>query len=87
MNDLEITARIKQLSRPHPSGGLVIERAAILASGAESPQIIDWIMAHAGTAETPVARGRGIHGIHLNGGTNPGTARPTRFVLPANSLN
>jgi hypothetical protein len=87
VNELEITKIIKNLSRPHPSGGVVIERAAILAAGRDSPQIIDWIITHSGTPETPAARGRGLHGSGLNGERDRVAAHPTRFVLPAHTLD
>lgn len=87
MNDLEITTIIKNLSRPHPSGGVVIERAAILANGGDSPEIIDWIITHAGTPETPTARGRGLHGSGMNGTNDRGSSQPTRFILPANTFD
>lgn len=87
MNDLEITTLIRNLSRPHSSGGIVIERAAILAAGGDSPQIIAWIMTHSGTPESPVARGRGLHGSRINGDENRTASQPTRFVLPADALH
>lgn len=87
MNDLEITTIIKNLSRPHPSGGVVIERAAILAAGGDSPAIIDWIITHSGTPETPTARGRGLHGSRMNGDNDGVSSHPTRFILPANTLD
>jgi hypothetical protein len=90
MDDLELTTLIKRLSRPHPSGGVVIERAAILASGgADSPAIIDWIIAHSGTPETdaPTTRSRGLHGSRINDGNDPATRKPMRFVLPASTLS
>jgi hypothetical protein len=85
MNDLEITTLVTRLSRPHPSGGTVIERAAILAAGADYPAIIDWIIAHSGTPETtsPSARGGGLHGSRINAGDAPAARQPARFVLPA----
>lgn len=86
MNNLEITTLIRNLSRPHPSGGIVIERAAILAAGADSPQIIDWITTHSGAPETPPARGRGLHGSPTHG-ENDRAAHPTRFILPAHTLD
>ena len=87
MNDLEITALIRNLSRPHPSGGIVIERAAILAAGGDSPEIIAWIMTHAGAPETPAARSRGLHGSRIYADESRASSHPTRFVLPANALN
>jgi hypothetical protein len=86
VNDSEITTVIKNLSRPHPSGGIVIERAAILAAGADSPQIIEWIINHAGTPEQPVARSHGLHGSRINADENRISSHPTRFVLPANTV-
>lgn len=85
MNDLEITTIIRNLSRPHPSGGVVIERAAILAAGADSPEIIDWIMTHSGTPETPASRSRGLHGSRIDADRHA-SSHPTRFILPADTL-
>ena len=89
MDDLEINALVTRLSRPHSSGGVVIERAAILAAGADFPAVMDWIAAHAGTADTaaPGARDRGLHGSRLDGGGRTASAAPLRFVLPAGSLH
>jgi hypothetical protein len=87
VNDLEITTLIRNLSRPHPSGGVVIERAAILAAGGDSPEVIDWIITHSGTPETPVARGRGLHGARTSADQGGASSHPTRFILPANTLD
>jgi hypothetical protein len=89
MNDLEITALVARLGRPHPSGGIVIERAAILAAGADSPAVIDWIIAHSGTPEstTSAARSRGLHGSRIIDGNNAVSRQPMRFVLPAITLD
>lgn len=87
MNDVEITTLIRNLSRPHPSGGVVIERAAILAAGADSPEIIDWILDHSGTTETPASPSLGLHGSRLSGDRSRVSSQPTRFILPADSLS
>jgi hypothetical protein len=87
VNEQEITTLIKNLSRPHPSGGVVIERAAILAAGGDSPEIINWIITHSGVPETPTARSRGLHGSRLNAGGDRVSSHPTRFVLPANTFD
>jgi hypothetical protein len=89
MNDLEITALVKRLARAHRSGGVVIERAAILAAGADYPAIMDWITAHAGTPETtaPTRRSRGLHGSRINDGNTPASRQPMRFVLPADAID
>jgi hypothetical protein len=88
MNDLEIAALVTRLSRPHPSGAVVIERAAILAAGADSPAIIDWIINHSGAPETdvPSGRSRGVHGSRISDGNDPASRQPSRFVLPADAL-
>ncbi len=88
MEDLEISALVTRLSRPHPSGGVVIERAAIQAAGADYTTIIDWIIAHSGTPETvvPASRSRGLHGSRIEGGSNPVPQKPARFILPSGAL-
>src|SRR5688572_26499247 len=50
-NDEEIRALLSRLSRRHPSGGTVIERAAIVADGADSAAVVAWILDHAGEPE------------------------------------
>jgi hypothetical protein len=89
VDDLEISALVTRLSRPHPSGGTVIERAAILAAGADFPAVIDWITAHAGAPDATVspARSRGLHGSRISTGTATASAAPLRYVLPAGALH
>jgi hypothetical protein len=89
MNDLEIAALVKRLARAHPSGGIVIERVAILAAGADYPAIMDWITAHAGTPETtaPTSRSLGLHGSRINDGNTPAARQPMRYVLPAGTIH
>jgi len=86
--DAEIHALVKRLARPHPSGGDVVERAALLASGGDFAAVMAWIDDHAGVAETmaPEAARRGLHGprLGISGETRPRT--PLRFVLPAGAL-
>jgi hypothetical protein len=86
MDDEAIRDLVTRLARPHVSGGEVVERAAILAEGADFAAVIAWIEAHAGRPETAVsaAPSRGLHGTRLNGG---GVDRPpSRFVLPPGAL-
>jgi enterochelin esterase-like enzyme len=89
MDDVQIHELVTRLSRPHPSGGVVIERAAILAAGADSPAVIDWIIAHSGTPDTAVRtiRGRGLHGSRMTDDDRSAPQAPLRFVLPAGSLS
>jgi hypothetical protein len=84
----EISAFVSRLARPHASGGVVIERAAILAEGGDFAAVMEWITAHGGKPETmSAAPRRGLHGARLtdSGGTeSPRT--PLRFVLPPGAL-
>lgn len=86
--DAEIHALVKRLARPHSSGGDVVERAALLASGSDFAAVMAWITDHAGVPEamTTEAPRRGLHGprLGLSGGTE--TRTPLRFVLPAGTL-
>ena len=88
MDDDAIRAIVLRLSRRHPSGGKVIERAAILAEGADSDAVVGWIVAHAGQPEANAATpaSRGLHGTRLI--STGGAARaPARYVLPAGALD
>ena len=61
----------------------MIERAAILAEGAISGPIVDWIMAHAGVPETRApAASQGLHGSRLSSGSAGSGGPPLRYVLP-----
>jgi hypothetical protein len=85
--DTAIHELVVRLSRPHASGGRVIERAAILAAGARSGEVIDWILERAGHGESA---GPGLSG-GLHGGRLAGTGRsdgpPLRYILPAGALD
>jgi hypothetical protein len=86
--DDEIRDLVKRLARPHPTGGDVVERAALLASGGDFAAVLTWIADHAGVPEeaAPEASRRGLHGprLGLSDATRPRT--PARFVLPAGAL-
>ena len=88
MDDAEIRDVVKRLSRPHSSGGDVIERAAILAAGGDYQAIIAWITDHDGKAEeaAPAVRTGGLHGSRLSYGSGAPPAAPARFVLPASTF-
>jgi hypothetical protein len=89
VDDDAIRALVIRLARPHASGGEVIERAAILAEGADSAAVMAWIAAHAGIPEAAVAASprHGLHGSRLGDGGGGGQSRPPlRFVLPAGAL-
>jgi hypothetical protein len=86
--DEAIRAVVTRLARPHASGGDVIERAAIVAEGADATAIIRWILAHAGEPEPtgPTASPRGLHGARLSGGAGAEGGPPRRYVLPVGAL-
>jgi hypothetical protein len=83
-----IRSLVTRLARAHPSGGTVIERAAIVAEGADFDAVMAWIMARGGTPEAAVEKSvrHGLHGSRLQqeGGGTPRT--PSRFVLPPGAL-
>jgi hypothetical protein len=86
--DDAIRAVVARLARPHRSGGSVIERAAILAEGERSGDILDWIQRHAGEAEVVVETAkpqRGLYGTGF-GGAPPARRGPARYLLPAGAL-
>lgn len=89
VDDDAILALVTRLARPHPSGGRVLERAAILAEGADFPAVMDWIRDHDGRPEAAVApkstRG-GLHGARVDGDRSR-PQPPARFVLPPGALN
>lgn len=79
---------VTRLSRPDRSGASVIERAAILAEGANTESIVSWILDHGGQPEAPapaIARG-GLHDRRLQGGPADGTRTPRRYILPPGVL-
>jgi len=87
MDDAAIHALVTRLARPHPSGGEVIERAAILAEGADFAEVMAWITARDGEAEmaaAPAAR-PGLYGSRFDGG-GAQAQTPLRFVLPPGAL-
>jgi len=83
LTDDGIRAVVARLARPHRSGGAVIERAAILAEGDRSAEILDWIVGHAGEPEI-AASAKPQRGLYGGGVTTP--RGPARYVLPAGVL-
>jgi hypothetical protein len=85
----DIKALVSRLARPQRSGGFVVERAAILAEGADSEAVISWITAHGGTAEAKAdsSARHGLHGSQLHPGGGPQSRSPSRFVLPPGALD
>jgi len=89
VDDDAIRALVTRLARPHVSGGLVVERAAILAEGADFAEIMAWVTAHGGKAETAAPRPPtgGLHGSRITDGAGAEERTPLRFVLPAGALD
>ncbi len=87
--DEEIRALLSRLARRHPSGGTVIERVAIVAEGADSAEVVDWILAHAGEPEVAAASSSkgGHHSPRLSEPIGSEPRPPARYVLPAGALN
>jgi hypothetical protein len=88
MDDPEIRSLLSRLARVHPSGGQVIERAALLAAGSSFPEVIAWITAHDGKPESAAASARtlGLHGTRIADGGAPQQRPPHRYVLPPSEL-
>ncbi|MEA2432216.1 MAG: hypothetical protein QOI19_2689 [Thermoleophilaceae bacterium] len=78
-------AVVTRLARRHPSGGRVIERAAILAEGADCAAVVAWIVAHRGEPEAAAVSTtrRGLHSPRLDDSLGAEPRVPARYVLPA----
>jgi hypothetical protein len=89
-HEQHIRALLARLGRPHPSGGTVIERAALMAEGADFDAVVAWILGHGGAPEanaTVAPRGGGLHGRRSDSaGRGGGSSTPRRFVLPPGAL-
>jgi hypothetical protein len=85
VEDDAIRVLVKRLARSHPSGGSVIERAAIVAEGTGSTDVMTWIVAHGGTPEAAVVPASTRQGLHGHSDSAPRTS--SRFVLPAGALD
>jgi hypothetical protein len=86
--DDAIRAVLGRLARRHPSGGVVVERAAILAEGADCTAVVEWITAHDGEPEAAIVTSKpgGLHGPRLSESSAPAGRPPARYVLPAGAL-
>ena len=81
LDDDAMRTLVTRLGRPHRSGGRVIERATLLASGTDFGAAVRWIEAHGGMPEAPLdtSSHHGLHGQRASDGPAPA---PLRFVLP-----
>lgn len=83
-SDDDIRVVVDRLSRPHRSGGRVIERASILAEGLCSSAVLEWLGDHDWTPEEDAPKvmargGSGLHGSRDNGSRNQ---MPRRYISP-----
>lgn len=85
VDDDAIRVLVKRLARPHRSGGKVIERAAIMAEGTGSTDVMAWILAHGAVPEAVAERASTRQGLHGASDSAPRTT--SRFVLPAGALD
>jgi hypothetical protein len=89
VDDDAIRLLLNRLARAHPSGGTVIERAAIVAEGTGSEEVLTWMIAHGAEPEAPVATParRGLHGSDLHARGGSGRSVPSRYILPPGVLD
>ena len=88
LDDADVRALVRRLSRANTKGGVTIERAAIMAEGAQLDTVIEWIVAHDGQPEerpAPKSSGRGLHAARMSAATSVDRP-PLRYVLPAAAL-
>ncbi len=85
VEDDDIRVLVKRLARAHPSGGTVIERAAIMAEGTGASDVMTWILARGAVAEAELQRASTRQGLHGASDCAPRTT--SRFVLPAGALD
>jgi hypothetical protein len=89
VDDDAIRSLVTRLARARPGGGTTIERAAILAEGADFDAVMTWIVGHGGQAEaaTKSSSGHGLHGGRLRADGSARSRAPARFILPAGALD
>ena len=88
-SEAAVRAAVIRLSRPDGDGGVVVERAAIVAEGTPAAAIEAWILAHGGEAEVPPvgAPAPGLYGGRPERSTIAGRRPPRRYVLPVTALD
>ena len=87
-DDAQMRVLIARLARPHRSGGLVVERASLLASGEDFVALEEWITRAGGTPEATATATRGGGGLHGNRFAVPAADKlPQRYILPPGALD
>jgi hypothetical protein len=91
LDDDAITAIVRRLSRPQASGARVIERASIVAEGAHSTRILEWIAERGWVPEAlpPADAGAssGLYDRRPSRIAGSGARAPRRYVLPPGSAS
>jgi hypothetical protein len=89
VDDDAIRSLVSRLARPRPGGGATVERAAILAEGADFDAVISWIAGRGGEAEaaTKSSARHGLHGAQMRATGSAQPRVPARFILPADALD
>ena len=88
IDDTTIDDVVRRLARKTPSGGHVIERAAVLAEGSHFSDIEAWILKSGGRPEGPddasADGGISMHGARSNRIRDE--VVPVRYLLPPGAL-
>jgi hypothetical protein len=91
IEDAAIQEIVVRLARPTASGGHTIERAAILAEGADCGHIEAWILQKGGEPQSGNVAARGGRGLHAErvdaNAAATGGGAPLRYVLPAEAFS
>jgi hypothetical protein len=87
MDDEAIRSLLTRVGRRHKSGGIVVERATLMAEGADFDAVAAWITKHGGTPEmkSRSTKSRGLHEMRAADSTSV-DAKPQSFVLPPGAL-
>lgn len=80
LDDDGIRLLVERLSRPHRSGGRVIERAAILAEGLRSTGVLDWLGDHGWTPEVDAPKAETRGGLYGQRDDGRRSQMPRRYV-------
>jgi len=88
LSDEAVRAAALRLARPDGHGGMVVERAAILAEGTPSAAIEAWIIGHGGAPEAPTrtARASGTYGLRAESPLADSRS-PQRYLLPSGAFD
>jgi hypothetical protein len=79
----EVRRLVERLARRTPTGGHVVDRAALLAAGRDFAAAVAFIEARGGEPQHQAApRARGLHGVQAAAGDGP----VRRYLLPPGAL-